>query len=533
MIIRCTLFLYGESMQSDLLTCLKKIPSMWISKQPDFIVKFGGIKIDSRQVKQGDLFIALKGDRSDGHSFIKAAVSQGAVAVIGTEPLDQWKTLKVPYIQVMQDRKALAEISAAFYDFPAKKLTIVGVTGTDGKTTTANLIYHILREADFKVGLISTVNAKIGDLELDTGFHVTTPEAPQVQYFLKRMLDAGLTHVVLETTSHGLAQHRVTACEFDIGVVTNVTHEHLDYHGDYVQYLKAKGRLFEFLSETEAKPGGVEPLAVLNADDGSFSALTALTKVNIVDYSIKNKATLWAESIRFGTSGTHFMACSDRFSVPVDCKITGLFNVSNALAALCATIYGLNINPETAARGISSLEIIPGRMERIDLGQDFTALVDFAHTPNALDRALATCKQMTSGRIIAVFGSAGLRDRDKRRMMAEISAQKADIIILTAEDPRIESLEDILSEMEKAAQEKGAVKEKNLFVVPDRGNAIRQAVSMAKPGDLVAAFGKGHEQSMCFGQVEYPWDDRTAMRAALAELLTISGPEMPYLPTSK
>jgi len=519
-------------MQSGLLSCLQQISSVWFSDQTDFDVYIEGIKIDSRQVKPGDLFVALKGDHTDGHLFIKNAVSQGAAAVIGTEPLSQWKTLPVPYIQVKQDRKALAEISAAFYDFPAKKMTMIGVTGTDGKTTTANMIYHILRQADFKVGLISTVNAKIGDLELDTGFHVTTPEAPEVQYFLKRMVDAGLTHVVLETTSHGLAQDRVTACEFDMGVVTNVTHEHLDYHGDYTLYLQAKSRLFKFLSDTQAKPGGIEPLAVLNADDGSFSALSSLAKVKMVDYSIQNKAALWAEGILFTPSFTHFMANGDGFSVPVNCNIAGLFNVSNALAALCVTIYGLKINPEIAAKGISSLEIIPGRMERINLGQNFTALVDFAHTPNALERALETCKQMTSGRVIAVFGSAGLRDRDKRRMMAEISAQRADITILTAEDPRIESLDDILSEMEKAALHKGAVKGESLFVVPDRGNAIQQAVNMAKPGDLVAAFGKGHEQSMCFGVIEYPWDDRTAMRAALSELLTIDGPEMPVLPTS-
>jgi UDP-N-acetylmuramoyl-L-alanyl-D-glutamate--2,6-diaminopimelate ligase len=330
-----------------------------------------------------------------------------------------------------------------------------------------------------------------------------------------------------------LAQDRVTACEFDIGVVTNITHEHLDYHGDYDRYLKAKARLFEFLSETNPKPGGTVPMAVLNADDGSYAALSALTKVKIVDYSIKNKASLWAEDIRFSPTGTFFKACSEQFSVSVTCKIAGLFNVSNALAALSVSIFGLDIEPETAAKGISSLEIIPGRMERIYLGQNFTALVDFAHTPNALKNALETCKQMTSGRVIAVFGSAGLRDREKRRMMAEISAQQADITILTAEDPRIESLDDILSEMEKAAKQKGAVKGKNLFTMPDRGNAIRLALKLAKPGDLAAAFGKGHEQSMCFGEIEYAWDDRTAMRAALAELLDVDGPEMPYLPTTE
>lgn len=520
-------------MQHDLLTCLNQISSEWFSEQKQIAVRFEGIKIDSRQVKPGDLFVALHGDHTDGHDYIKSAVSNGAAVVLGTEPYKNWNMLPVPYVQVSQDRNTLAEISAAFYEFPAKKLTVIGVTGTDGKTTTANMIFHLLRYAGINVGLVSTVNAKIGDEELDTGFHVTTPESPQVQYYLRKMVDAGLTHVVLETTSHGLAQQRVAACEFDIGVVTNITHEHLDYHGDYAQYFKAKAKLLEYLSETAPKPRGVQRLAVLNADDGSYLPLAALTQVKIVDYAIEKKASIWAEEIRYSPASTHFLARSEEFSVPVTCKIAGRFNISNALAAMAVAIFGLGIDPAAAAQGVAALESIPGRMERLDLGQNFMALVDFAHTPNALSRALETCKQMTAGRVIAVFGSAGLRDREKRRMMAEISAQAADITILTAEDPRTESLDEILMEMENAAVQKGAKKDETVFAIPDRGHAIRRAVEMAKPGDLVAAFGKGHEQSMCFGEIEYPWDDRTAMEAALAELLNIAGPKMPELPTSK
>jgi UDP-N-acetylmuramoyl-L-alanyl-D-glutamate--2,6-diaminopimelate ligase len=522
-----------KKMQSDLLTCLHQISSEWFSLSPVLNVQFKGIKIDSRDIEAGDLFIALKGKNVNGHHFINAAVSAGAVAVVGTEPMLNWETLSVPYILVSDDRKALAEISAAFYEFPAKKMTVIGVTGTDGKTTTANMIFHLLRYAGYKVGLVSTVNARIGEEELDTGFHVTTPEAPQVQFYLQKMVEAGLTHVVLEATSHGLAQDRVAACEFDIGVVTNITHEHLDYHGDYDQYLKAKAKLLGFLSETARKPAGVEPLAVLNADDGSYSTLTALVKVKMVDYAIGKKASLWAEDIQFSPTGTTFLACSEQFTEHVTCKIGGIFNVSNALAAMGAAIFGLKIDPQIAAQGIAALEWIPGRMERIDLGQPFTAMVDFAHTPNALVRALSTCHQMTTGRVIAVFGSAGLRDRQKRRMMAEISAQQADISILTAEDPRTESLDEILLEMENAAVLKWADRAKTVFSVADRGEAIRRGLKLAKPGDLVVAFGKGHEQSMCFGEVEYLWDDRTAMRAALAEMLNIVGPDMPELPTSK
>ncbi len=520
-------------MQHDLLTCLNQMPTGWVSTQEPINTQIEGVKIDSRQVKDGDLFVALTGSHQDGHTYIKAAVSKGAAAVMGTEPCENWKTLPVPYIQVAQDRKALAEISAAFYGFPARKLTMIGVTGTDGKTTTANMIYQILQAAGVKVGLVSTVNAKIGAEELDTGFHVTTPEAPHVQYYLWRMQEAGLTHVVLEATSHGLAQDRVTACEFDIGVVTNITHEHLDYHGDYAQYFNAKARLFEFLSDTSPKPESVPPLAVLNADDSSYGPLFAMTNVRTVGYSLQPKAALWAEQIQTSPAGTHFLACSEDFSVAVSCKIAGLFNVSNALAAMSAAIFGLGISPETAAAGIAAMQAIPGRMERIDLGQRFTALVDFAHTPNALATALETCKQMTAGRVIAVFGSAGLRDREKRRMMAEISALAADVTVLTAEDPRTESLAGILQEMEAAAVEKGGTSGKDVLVVPDRAEAIRQAVRLARPGDLVVAFGKGHEQSMCFGEIEYAWDDRIAMRAALSELLGVAGVAMPVLPTSK
>ncbi|HBA92766.1 MAG TPA: UDP-N-acetylmuramoyl-L-alanyl-D-glutamate--2,6-diaminopimelate ligase, partial [Anaerolineaceae bacterium] len=238
-----------------------------------------GIALDSRQVQPGYLFVALTGGSADGHCYIPAAVAQGAVAVVGQQPADEF-LLDIPYIQVEDTRQALAYLSAAFYDFPARKLTVIGVTGTDGKTTTSNLLYTILNHAGKKVGIISTVNAVIGDEVIDTGFHVTTPEAPHVQHYLAQMAAAGLTHVVLEATSHGLAQERVTACEFDIGVVTNITHEHLDYHGSYAAYRAAKARLFQHLLETVEKPQGNPRLAVLNYDDQSFDFLNDFTQTN-------------------------------------------------------------------------------------------------------------------------------------------------------------------------------------------------------------------------------------------------------------
>jgi UDP-N-acetylmuramoyl-L-alanyl-D-glutamate--2,6-diaminopimelate ligase len=254
-----------------------------------------------------------------------------------------------------------------------------------------------------------------------------------------------------------------------------------------------------------------------------------------VGYSLQENAGVWAKDIRYRPGGIDFTAAGEDFRVPIHSDLVGAFNVSNILAAIAATVVGLDIPDETAARGIVAMGCVPGRMERIDLGQDFTAIVDFAHTPNALQRALETVRQMTpaGGRILAVFGSAGLRDRQKRRLMAEVSAKMADLTFLTAEDPRTESLDGILAEMASAALQAGGVEEKTFWRAPDRGEAIRLAVQMAQPGDLVIACGKGHEQSMCFGVTEYLWDDRIAMQSALAERLGVSGPKMPFLPTQK
>jgi UDP-N-acetylmuramoyl-L-alanyl-D-glutamate--2,6-diaminopimelate ligase len=487
-----------------------------------------GITEDSRKIVAGNIFVAIQGGSLDGHRYIPQAVAQGAAAVVGTQPIT---VDGAAYIQVEDARQALGLLSAAFYGHPSHGMTLIGVTGTDGKTTTSNMIYQILLAAGLPAGVISTVNAVIGSEEIDTGFHVTTPTAPEIQRFLARMSVGGLSHVVLETTSHGLAQHRVTGCEFDIGVLTNITHEHLNEHGSFESYLDAKASLFTGLSERPDKASGVEPLAVLNRDDPSFETLSQRVTVRKVSYSLQPGADLWAEQIEHSPNGLHFTARGPWFSIPVDCSIMGLFNVSNCLAAIAATVIGLRIDPEAARSGIANLGGVPGRMEQINMGQPFIAIVDFAHTPNALRQALLAARQMTAGRVLAVFGSAGLRDVEKRRLMAEVSAELADVSILTAEDPRTEPLEGILADMAAGAHSRGAVEGQSFIRVADRGEALRQAVKMARPGDLVIACGKGHEQSMCFGTQEYPWDDRVGMRAALAELTRADGPQMPYLPT--
>jgi UDP-N-acetylmuramoyl-L-alanyl-D-glutamate--2,6-diaminopimelate ligase len=523
------------------LTSLQKIFSELPFNHPPNIpdLSITGIAIDSRAVRPGYLFVAMKGGSADGHDYIQNAIDNGAAAIVG----EVGRIATPTYIGLENPRQALTWLAAAFYDWPARKLTVIGVTGTDGKTTTCSLIYKILVAAGIKAGMISTVNAVIGDEKLDTGFHVTTPDAHDVQNYLARMVASGLTHVVLETTSHGWSQYRVDACEFDIGVVTNITHEHMDEHGNYENYRAAKARLFSSLERTVDKPQGNPRLAVINRDDlKSFDFLNDFIKVNKLNYGLGKDADVRAEDIQYTPVGIQFIVTNGNFRVANSSKLVGAYNVSNCLAALTATVFGLGIEPEVAAQGIAALDGIPGRMELIDLGQNFIAVVDFAHTPNALKVTLEAARQMLSplpwgeglgvrGRVIAVFGSAGLRDKEKRRMMAETSAKLADLSVLTAEDPRTELLDGILDEMAAGARSRGGREGETFWRVPDRGEAIKLAIRLARQGDIVLSCGKGHEQSMCFGRTEYPWDDRIAMRAALADLMGVDGPQMPYLPS--
>lgn len=512
----------------SLRACLAEMPDL--IKKLDRDTQISGIVWDSRKVQPGDAFFALVGGNVDGHKFIASAVEKGAAAVFGTRSIDP---LPVPYVQIQgDDREAMAKFSAAFYDYPSQKLVVIGVTGTDGKTTTTNLVFHILHTAGIPVGMISTVNAVVGDEILDTGFHITTPESPDIQRYLAKMVEAGLTHVVLEATSHGLAQKRVAEVDFDLAGVTNITHEHLDYHGDYQGYLQAKGKLFEALSKGRSH-GGVEKLAVLNKDDTSYAYLSEITRTSQLSYSLSKDADLWADEIENKPDDLRFTVHGTGIRIPIRTPLIGSYNVQNSLAAIGLTVFGLNVPVSAVQTAFETIPLVPGRMERIDLGQDFLAIVDFAHTPNAIKQALKTARDLTNGRVIAVFGSAGLRDVEKRKLMPEIAVGLADEIILTAEDPRTESLETILKDMAEGAQRSGGVEGIDFWREPDRVKAIRSAVARAKAGDLVILCGKGHEQSMCFGEVEYAWDDRTALRAALADYLGVPGPEMPELPTSK
>ncbi len=471
---------------------------------------------DSRQVEPGGIFLARKGGSVDGHHYIQAAIDRGAAAIVGERSPDQ-VACSIPYIQVADGGLALAYLSAAYHDFPAQKLVMIGITGTDGKTTTATLLYSILKAAGIRAGMISTINAEIGDESVATGLHVTTPPSPEVQGYLKRMVEAGLTHCVMETTSHGWAQHRVAACDFDLAVITNIQHEHLDFHKTWENYRDAKAMLFRDLMQSTRKPG-IPKLAVINLNDTpSAGYLLDIPADRHLRYAIGSEfpGDVLAVDTTYAPDSTRIMLqFPDRESLELQAALVGTFNVSNILAAVSAA-YGLNIPNESIKAGIEAVKAIPGRLERIDEGQDFLALVDFAHTPNALRRALEAARLMTGGRVIAIFGSAGLRDPEKRAMMGTIAGELADLVVITAEDPRTESLEEIMAISAAACTEAGKVEGETFWRIADRGEALHFATQLAQSGDVVIACGKGHEQSMCFGTVEYPWDDREAMRAAL------------------
>ena len=488
-------------------------------------VPVSGISLYADQTQPGDVFMTVRGTARDGHEFIRQAVARGAVAVVGERSPDElvargWLPEGVPYVQVADGRGAQAQLAAAFYDYPGRRLTVVGVTGTDGKTTTSLLTYGVLKAAGLKVGAVTTVSALVGDTEMDTGFHTTTPDAPDVQRYLARMVEAGMDIVVLETTSHGLAQRRVDAIDFDVAVVTNITHEHLDFHGSLAAYQQAKATLFRKLAEGAAQPG-MPKTAVLNGDDSSFAYLLPIWAARRLVYGVPTEGRapaappdIFATAVRTTPGGLRFLAHTPGSAFEVASPLLGVYNVHNILAALSVGV-AFGVSPAAMQAGVAGVRGVLGRMDPIDEGQDFLAVVDFAHTPNALEQALTAGRAMTEGRVIVVFGSAGLRDRAKRRMMGEVAGRLADVVIVTAEDPRTEDLDGIIAESVAATAGQGKVEGVDLFRVPDRGEAIYAATRLAQAGDIVLACGKGHEQSMCFGTVEYPWSDHAALRAAL------------------
>jgi len=419
---------------------------------------------------------------------------------------------------------------------------MIGITGTDGKTTTANILQSILRENGVACGLLSTLRAVIGAKEEPLALHVTTPEAPQVQRYLRRMVNAGMTHCILEATSHGLAQHRVAAIDFDVAIVTNVTHEHLDYHGSWQEYLAAKRRLFAALTQDSWPHSGERAgqaftkTAILNGDDASLPYFQRVGCPRELIYGLDDAYDVSASKLQFSAAATRFILHfpadgDDGRRLEVESPLVGDFNVYNMLAAAAAA-HCLGVSGEGIRRGLRRVPSLSGRMERIDAGQPFLVVVDFAHTPNGLAKAIAAGRRLApDGKLITVFGSAGKRDVEKRRLMAAISTREANMTLLTAEDPRTESLAEILSMMAEGCREAGGIEGENFWRIPDRGRAIYHAAQHAKPGDLILICGKGHEQSMCFGVTEYEWDDAFAARAVLAAFLSHDPPPDLGLPT--
>lgn len=532
---------------------LPMLTSAHLSQGEPPTIELGSVTSDSRAVTPGSLFVAIQGLSVDGHRYIPAAVEQGAVAVIGTRSAAELAANGIelppslPYIEVADSRLALAEASAALYDFPSRAMTVIGVTGTDGKTTTSTLIESIANAATRAndaekgdVGVITTVAARIRGVDSETGLHVTTPDAPEVQHYLAQMREAGCRYAIVESTSHGLDQQRVAAVDFDIAAVTNITHEHLDFHGTRDAYVQAKAKLFRAIYSPASKEDASR-CAVLNGDDeGSYGALCAALDEETARHGFsvprrvygvraaENEARaalaegtldVIATNLRYSPQETRFTLIWWGGDFEIVTPLIGDFNVYNISCAVTVAL-ALGISPKFIREGVAEMTGVSGRMERIEEGQAFLAVVDFAHSPASLERALQTLRPLVGlsptgkpGRLIAVFGSAGLRDKAKRGLMGEISGRLADFTVVTAEDPRTEDLDLINHAIVEGIRQSGSGR---LYaVVPDRTEAIQVAVDIAQPGDVVASFGKGHERSMCFGAIEYPWSDQDAMRHAL------------------
>lgn len=477
-------------------------------------VEIDGISSDSREIGKNFLFVAIRGERFDGHQFINDVIKKGAVAVIGEkEPDPSWKD--ICYIKVPSSRMALSKVASFWYGDPAKKLTIIGVTGTKGKTTTSTIIYHLLNKAG-KTGLICTNGAIIGRRRIDTGLHVTNPEPIILHKLLSEMVKEGCRYAVIEVTSHGLDQERVAGIKFDAAVFTNISHEHLDYHKSMKNYVAAKAKLFD----------GV-PNAVLNADDRHFRYILKKCIGKVITYSTKRKDAHYflidrgetGEKLNFSirdSSGIHNMSAS----------LIGNFNLQNILAAVCvARLYG--VSWDMVSERLSKIPRIEGRLEKVSNDRSLSIYIDFAHNPDSLKKVLRYLREKTRGRLISVFGCAAERDTKKRPMMGRISVSLADISIFTSEDPRNENPEKIIDEIAEGARQKtvsgDAGQIGTYYKIPDRGKAIWFAINkIASPGDTIVICGKGHEKSMNYAGIEYLWSDKLATKLALdGKILTL------------
>jgi len=464
---------------------------------------------DSRAVAAGSLFIAVKGERVDGHAFVPQAVQAGAAAIVAQGPVESGS---IPFIRVADSRKALGLIGSRFYEDPSARLEMIGVTGTNGKTTTTYLCKALLEGIGRRVGLIGTVAYQIGS-ETIPATH-TTPGALELQGLLAKMRQAGLNSVVMEVSSHALAMDRTAGCEYDAAVFTNLTQDHLDYHGTMEEYFQAKLRIFTGLGG--GKKAGQR--AIVNMDDPRGSQVRAACRVPVWGYGITNRAELNAEQVRLSMNGTTFTAATPAGTFDIESRLVGEHNVYNLLGAMGVALHA-GATCEQVREAVAQVVNVPGRFERVSAGQDFTVVVDYAHTEDALIRLLTAAQALKTDRIITLFGCGGDRDRGKRSKMGRAAVEHSDVVILTSDNPRTEDPMAILREVEVGVGEGLQCRSHvEYHLVPDRREAIRTAVRLARTGDIVLIAGKGHEDYQIIGTKKFHFDDREVAREAIQQL---------------
>jgi UDP-N-acetylmuramoyl-L-alanyl-D-glutamate--2,6-diaminopimelate ligase len=465
-------------------------------------IPIAGISNDSRRVGPGFLFVCVRGFKDDGHRYIPEALARGAAALVVERPFPG--SVSVPVIRVADARKALALLSVRFYDHPSARLTLIGVTGTQGKTTTTFLIEGILRQAGFATGLIGTVVRRVGEREEHS--LLTTPESVEIQHLLDHSVRAGLTHVVMEVSSHALALHRVAGCDFDIAVFTNLTSDHLDLHRSRRRYLQVKSALFAQLGPDPAK------CAVVNLDDPHSGAILEASRCRVLTYGLHREAPVMASEIAAELQSLRFQVHTPRGQRPVHTHLTGAFNVYNALAAVGVGLC-LDVDLATIVRGLESVTAIPGRFELVDAGQEFLIVVDFAHTAVAMEQLLTTARPFAPGRIITVFGCPGERDKTKRPVIGQVVSRLSDHAIITSDNPASEEPIDIARAIEAGLRR--SRRPCTYEILLDRAEAIARAVSLARPGDAVILAGKGHEAYQIMKTGLVPFSDREVVLGAL------------------
>jgi UDP-N-acetylmuramoyl-L-alanyl-D-glutamate--2,6-diaminopimelate ligase len=470
-----------------------------------------GLCYDSRRLKRGDCFVAIAGTHTDGHRYVETALRDGAVAaVVQRRAGTAW-----PQVVVPDTRRALALMSSTFYRHPSRDMVVIGVTGTDGKTTTTTMIHQMLLSAGRRAGSMSTVDIRFGDTVDPNDSRQTTLEALEVQEQLARMRDAGLKYAVIETSSHGLALQRVVGVDYDVAVFTNIAHEHLDFHKTIEAYREAKAQLIDLTAGGARKE--IEKTAVLNHDDPSYAYLIKRPIAKRITYGIQLAADLKADRVDVTPDGLRVEASTPLGPLALRLKLSGRWNAANALAAAAAGV-AVGLTLDEIRQGLDSYQGVSGRMERVDLGQPFAVIIDYAHTPQSLEKVLRELRPITKGKLIAVFGSAGDRDREKRPWMGEIAARLSDYAVFTNEDPREEDAMTILSEIAAGAEEVGWTEGQQYARIEDRRQGIAHAVRKAGPGDTILLAGKGHERSILIGRGKEPWDERAAAEAAIRGL---------------